>query len=178
MCTVTLILAIWPWIKANTRPESWITVVWNSIGFQRCQWKFIVWTWISATSALHHLEMVISHTLGPWTTIVWSITQILLTSEKLWPRHKFKIPIHCDLEDKHLWQGHYTPLNSAKYYCIQLWIRPVLFSPKRDLERSNYIFVCIEVVIRGFDHVALYILFKHTVRRPCTTRYNNILKVE
>ena len=59
------------------------------------------------------------HTLGSWTTIVWTIIQIKLGSEELWPGHGFPVYVHCDLDlgDMSICQGHDTPLGHGQQLC-------------------------------------------------------------
>ena len=61
------------------------------------------------------------------SAIVWNIIQIQLSSEKLWPGHRFSVCVHCDLDfgDMTLGQGYDTPLvmdnNCVKYYPDPTW---------------------------------------------------------
>ena len=52
------------------------------------------------------------HTLGSWIISVWNIIKIQLCSKEIWPRHRFSVNLHGDLDlgDMILDQGHETPL--------------------------------------------------------------------
>ena len=51
--------------------------------------------------------------------IVWNIIQIQHGSEELWPRHGFRVCVHCDLDirDMTLGEGHDTPLGHGRQVC-------------------------------------------------------------
>ena len=59
------------------------------------------------------------HTIVLWTTIVWSIIQIQLGSEELWPAYWFWICVRCNLDfgDMTFGQGHYTTLGHRQRLC-------------------------------------------------------------
>ena len=122
MCTVTLTLEIWPWVKVMTHP--WVMDI-NCVKYYQdptWQWGVMARTWISRMCALwpwpwrYDLGSRSWHTLGSWTTIVWNYIQIGQGSTKLWPGHDVNrrtdrrtervIPIypqtpvyvHCDLD--------------------------------------------------------------------------------
>ena len=44
---------------------------------------------------------------------------IIISSEELWPGHRFLVYVHCDLdiEDMTLGQGHDNPLGHGQYWC-------------------------------------------------------------
>ena len=52
-------------------------------------------------------------------TIVWNIIQIQLGSEEFWPRHRFLVCVHCDVDlgAMTLGQGHDTPLGNGQQLC-------------------------------------------------------------
>ena len=83
----------------------------------------MAWTRISSMCALwpwrYDLGSRSWHTLVSWTTIEWNIIQIQLGSEELWPRHRFPVCVHCDLDlgDMTLGQGHDTPLGHGQQLC-------------------------------------------------------------
>ena len=93
VCTVTLTLEIWPWVKVMTHPlvmdnncvKNYPDPIW--------QWGVIAQTRISSMCALwpwpwrYDLGSRSWHTLGSWTTIVWNYIQIGQGSRKLRPGH-------------------------------------------------------------------------------------------
>ena len=95
VCTVTLTLEIWPWVKVMT--HSWVidnkcvkyypdpTWQWGVMARTRISGICTLWPW----PWRYDLGWRSWHTLGSWTTIVWNIIQIQLGSEELWPRHGF-----------------------------------------------------------------------------------------
>ena len=125
VCTVTLTSEIWPWVKVMTHPsvidnkcvKYYLDPTW--------QWGVMARTRISSICALwpwplrYDLRSWSGHTLKSWTTIVWTIIQIQLGSEELWPGHGFPVYTHCDLdlEDMTLGQGHDTPLGHGQQLC-------------------------------------------------------------
>ena len=70
----------------------------------------------------YDLESRSGQTLGSWTTKVWNIIHIQHCSKELWPKHRFRVCKHCDLDlwDMTLSQGHDKPLvmdnKGVKYY--------------------------------------------------------------
>ena len=125
MCTVTLTLEIWPWVKVMT--HHWV-VENNCVKDYpdpTWQWGVMTRTRISSMCALwpwpwrYDFGSRSRHTLGSWTTIVWNIIQIQLGSEELWPGHGFPVYVHCDLDlgDMTLGQGHDTPLGHGQQLC-------------------------------------------------------------
>ena len=88
MCTVTLTSEIWQWVKAMTHP--WVMDN-NCVKYYpdpTWQWGVMARTQISSICALwpwpwrYDLGPRSWHTLGSWTTIVWTIFQIQLGSEE------------------------------------------------------------------------------------------------
>ena len=125
MCTVTLTLEIWPWVKVMTHP--WVMDN-NCVKYYQdptWQWGAMARTPISCMCALwpwpwrYDLGSRSWHTRASWTTIVWNIIQIQLGSEELWPGHWFPVCVHCDLdlEDMTLGQGHDTRLGHGQQLC-------------------------------------------------------------
>ena len=116
-CTVTLTLEIWPWIKVMTHP--WVMdnncvkyyqdPTWHRGVVSRTQIFDIcaLWPW----PWRYDIGSRSWHTLEKWTTIVWNIIQIQLSSDELLPRHGFGVCVHCDLDFEYmtLGQGHDTP---------------------------------------------------------------------
>ena len=86
VCTVTLTLEIWPWVKVMTHP--WVMDN-NCVKYYpdpTWQWRVMARTQISSICALwpcpwrYDLGSRSWHTIGSWTTIVWNIIQIQLGS--------------------------------------------------------------------------------------------------
>ena len=104
MCTVTLTLEIWPWVKVMTHP--WVmdnncvkyypdpTWLWGVMARTQISSMYALWPW----PWRYDLGSRSWHTLGSWTTIVWIIIQIHLGSEELWPGHGFPVCVQCDLD--------------------------------------------------------------------------------
>ena len=122
VCTVTLTSEIWPWVKVRTHPS---VIDNNRVKYypdRTWQWEVMARTLILGCCALwpwpwrYDLGSRSWHTLGLWTTIVWNIIQIQLSSEVLWPGHGFPVYMHCDLDlgDMTLGQGHDTPLGHGQ----------------------------------------------------------------
>ena len=95
LCTVTLTLEIWPWVKIMTHP--WVMDN-NCVKYYpdlTWQWGVMARTWIFGMCALwpwpwrYDLGSRSWHILGSWTTIVWNIIHIQLGSEELWPDTDF-----------------------------------------------------------------------------------------
>ena len=93
MCTVTLTLEIWQWIKVMTHP--WVMDN-NCVKYYpdpTWQWGVMAQTRISSMCELwpwpwrYDFWSRSWHTLGSWTTIVWNYIQIGQGSTKLWPGH-------------------------------------------------------------------------------------------
>ena len=94
VCTVTLTLEIWPWVKVMTHP--WVmdnncvkyypdpTWQWGVMDRTRILgiWALWPWTW------RYDLGSRSWHTHGSWTTIVWNIIQIGQVVTMLWPEHE------------------------------------------------------------------------------------------
>ena len=125
MCTVTLTLEIWPWIKVITHPLVIDNKCVKYYPDPTWQWGVMARTRISSMCALwpwpwrYDLGWRLWDTLGSWTTIVWNIIQIQLGSEELWPGHGFQVCVHCDLdlENMTLGQSHDTPLVHGQQLC-------------------------------------------------------------
>ena len=93
MCTVTLTLEIWPWVKVMTHP--WVmdnncviyypdpTWQWGVMARTRISSMCALWPWPWRYDLLSRSW----HILGSWTTIVWNYIQIGQGSTKLWPGH-------------------------------------------------------------------------------------------
>ena len=125
VCTVTLTLEIWPWVKVMTHP--WVMDN-NCVKYYpdpTWQWGVMARIRISSMCALwpwpwrYDFGSRSWHTLASWTTIVWNIIQIQLGSEELWPGHGYPVCVHCDLDlgDMTLGQGHDTPLGHGQQLC-------------------------------------------------------------
>ena len=93
MCTVTLTLEIWPWVKVMTHP---------SVIDNKCvkyypdpiwQWGVMARTRIPSMCAVWPLPWRYDlgsrswHNLGSWPTIVWNYIEIEQGSTKLWRGH-------------------------------------------------------------------------------------------
>ena len=90
VCTVTLTLEIWPWVKVMTHP--WVmdnncveyypdpTWQWGVMARTRISSKCALWPW----PWRYDLVSRSWHTLGSWTTFVWNYIQIGQESTKLW----------------------------------------------------------------------------------------------
>ena len=93
MCTVTLTLEIWPWVKIMTHPWVMDNYCVKYHPDLTCQWGVIARTRISSMCVLwswpwrYDLGSRSWHTLGSRTTIVWNYIQIGQGSTKLWPGH-------------------------------------------------------------------------------------------
>ena len=125
VCTLTLTLEAWPWVKVMTHP--WVmdnncvkyyldpTWQWGVMARTQNLGMCALWPW----PWRYDLGSRLWHTLGSWTTIVWNIIQIQLGSEELWPRHGFWICVHCDLDlgGMTLDQGYDTPLGHGQQLC-------------------------------------------------------------
>ena len=131
VCTVTLTLEIWPWVKVMTHP--WVMDN-NFVKYYpdpTWQWGVMARTRISCICALwpwrYDLGSRLWHILRSWTISVWNIIQIQLGSEELWPGHGFPVYVHRDLDlgDMTLGQGHAHPcvmdINCVKCYPDQTW---------------------------------------------------------
>ena len=93
VCTVTLTLEIWPWVKVMTHP--WVmdnnyvkyypdpTRQWGVMAWTRILGMRVLWTW----PWRYDLGSRSWHILGSWTIIVWNIIQIRHGVKKLWPGH-------------------------------------------------------------------------------------------
>ena len=125
VCTVTLTLEIWPWVKVMTHP--WVMDN-NCVKYYQdptYQWGVMAQSQILSMCALwpwpwrYDLGSKSWHTLGSWTTIVWNIFQIQLRNEELRPGHRFLVCVHYDLDhgDMTLGQGHDTPLDHGQQLC-------------------------------------------------------------
>ena len=93
VCTVTLTLEIWPWVKVMTHP--WVMDN-NCVKYYpdpTWQWRVMARTRISSMCALwpwpwrYDLGSRSWHTLMSLTSIVWNYIQIGQGSTKLWPGH-------------------------------------------------------------------------------------------
>ena len=93
VCTVTLTLEVWPWIKVMTHP--WVmdnncvkyypdpTWQWGVIARIRILGMCALWPW----PWRYDIGSRSWHILGSWTIIVWNIIQIGQGVKKLWPEH-------------------------------------------------------------------------------------------
>ena len=130
MCTVTLTLEIWPWVKIMTHP--WVmenncvkyypdaTWQWGVMARTRIFGICVLWPWL--WKYMYDLGSRSWHTLGSLTTIVWNIIKIqrCRCSEELLPGHIFWVCVHCDLDlgdIMTLVQGHDTPLGHGQNLC-------------------------------------------------------------
>ena len=136
MCTMTLTLKIWPWVKVMTHP--WVMDT-NCVKYYpdpTWQWGVMAWTRILGMWELwpwprwYDLGSRSWNTLGTWTTIVWNNIQIQLGKEELWPGHRFWVCVHCDLVlgDMTFGQGHDTPLGHGQQFYeilsrLDKWVR-------------------------------------------------------
>ena len=118
VCTVTLTLEIWPWVKVMD--NNWVKYYPDPTW----QWGVMAQTQISRMCALWPWPWWYdlgsrSHRLWSWTTIVWNYVQIEQGSTKLWPGHGSPVCVHCDLDlgDMTLGQGHDTPLGHGQQMC-------------------------------------------------------------
>ena len=155
VCTVTLTLEIWPWVKVMTHPgvmdnncvKYYLNPIW--------QWGVIARTRISSICALwpwpwrYDLGSRSWHTLGSWTTIVWNIIQIQFGSEELWLGHIFPVCVHCDLDlgDMTLGKDLDTPWGHGQQLCeilsrSNLAVRS--YGPDTDFQ-----YVCIHAICPG-----------------------------
>ena len=133
MCTLTLNLEIWSWVKVKTHP--WVMDN-NFVKYYpdpTWQWGVMARTRISSICALwpwprrYDPRSRSWHTLGSWTIIVWNIIQIERGIEELWPIHGFPVCVHCDL-DLEIWpwvkvMTHPWVMdnNCVKYYSDPTW---------------------------------------------------------
>ena len=108
--TVTLSIAIWPWVKVMAHLCDILSRSNMAVGSYSLDTVLdmcAVWPW--------PLRYVIGsrswHNLWSWTITVWNIIQIQLGSEELWLRNRFWVCVHCELgiRDMTLGQGHGTP---------------------------------------------------------------------
>ena len=125
VCTVTLTLEVWSWVKVMTHP--WVmdnncvkyypdpTWQWGVMARTRISGMCALWPW----SRRCDLWSRSWHTLGSWTRIVWNIIQIQYGSDELWPGHRFLVCVHYDLDlgEMTLGQGHDTPLGHGQQLC-------------------------------------------------------------
>ena len=93
VCTVTLTLEVWPWLKVMTYP--WVmdnncvkyypdpTWQWGVMALTRILGMCALWLW----SWRYDIGSRSWHILGSWTIIVWNIIQIGQGVKKLWPGH-------------------------------------------------------------------------------------------
>ena len=93
MCTVTLTLEIWPWVKVMTHPWVMDDKCLNIIQIQLCSeelwpgngfWVCALWPW----PWRYDLGSRSWHTLGSCTIIVLNIIQIGQVGTELWIRHE------------------------------------------------------------------------------------------
>ena len=125
VCTATLTLEIWPWVKVMTHPwvmdnncvkyypdpTCWSEVTARTRILSRCAlWP---WPW------RYDLRLRSWHILGSWTTIVWNIIKIPTWQWELWPGHEFWVCVQCDLDlrDMTLGQGHDTSFCDGQQLC-------------------------------------------------------------
>ena len=95
VCTVTLTLEVWPWVKVMT--HLWVMDNNCVIYYPDPSWqgRVMTRTLILCISALwpwhwrYDLGLRSWHILGSWTTIVWNIIQIQHGSEELIPGHTY-----------------------------------------------------------------------------------------
>ena len=93
VCTVTLTLEVWPWVKVMTHP--WVMDNNCVIYYPDPTWQLgvMAWTRILGMCALwpwpwrYDLGSRSWHILGSWTIIVWNIIQIGQGVKELWPGH-------------------------------------------------------------------------------------------
>ena len=125
VCTVTMTLEIWSWVKVMTHP--WVMDN-NCVKYYpdpTWQWGVMAWKQISSMCALwpwpwrYDLGSMSWHILRLQTINVWNIIQIQLGSEELWPGYGFPLYVHCDLDlgDMTLGQCRDTPLGHAQHLC-------------------------------------------------------------
>ena len=93
VCTVTLTLEVWPWVKVMT--HLWVmdkncvkyyqdpTWQWGIMARTRILGMCVLWPW----PWRYDLGSRSWHILGSWTIIVWNIIQIGQGVKKLWPGH-------------------------------------------------------------------------------------------
>ena len=125
VCTATLTLETWPWVKVMTNPWVIDNNCEKYYPDQISQWGVMAQTQFLGMCPLWHWPWRFDlgsrswQTLGSWTTIVWNIIQIKFRSEELWPGHGFWVCVHCgiDLGDLTLVQGHDTPLGHGQQLC-------------------------------------------------------------
>ena len=92
LCTVTLTLEIWPWVKVMTHPWVMDNNYDKYYPHQTLQWGVMAWTRILGMCTLWPLPWRYDlgsrswKTLWSWTTIVSNIIQIGLVGKKLWFR--------------------------------------------------------------------------------------------
>ena len=123
---VTLTLEIWPWVKVLTHPRvmdsncvkyypDQTAVRGNGLDTDFGLGMCALWTW----PWRYDLGLRSWHTIGTWTTVVWSIIQIQHGRKKLLSGHGFWVIVHCDLDlrDLSLCQGYDTPLGHGKQLC-------------------------------------------------------------
>ena len=124
VCTMTLTFEIWPWVKnmahpwvmdnncAKHFPETW---QWGVMAQIKILDMCSLWPW----PWRYDLGSRSWHILESWTTIVRNIIQKQHCSEELWPRQRFWICVHCDLDlgGMTLGQGHDTFLGHGQQLC-------------------------------------------------------------
>ena len=121
VCTLTLTLEVWPWVKIMTHPcvmdnncvkyypdPTW---QWGVMARTRNLGMCALWPW----PWRYDIRSRLWHTLGSLTTIVWNIIQIQHGSEELWAGHRFWVCVHCDLD-----LGRYD-LGSRSWHILGSW---------------------------------------------------------
>ena len=106
---------IWPWVKVMTHP-------WVMDNDCVKYYPYPTWQW-GVMDTEYGYECTVTLTLEIWPLVkvmthqraisVWNNIQIHVGSEELWPRHKFSVCVHCDLNlgDITLGQCHDTTLS-------------------------------------------------------------------
>ena len=111
VCTVTLTLEIWHWVKVMTHPSIMDNNCEKYYLDPTWQWRVMDWRRILGMCALwpwpwnFDLGSSSWHILGSWTTIVWNIIQIQHDSEGSWTIIVWNI-IQIRQVVKKLWPGH------------------------------------------------------------------------
>ena len=126
---VTLTLEIWPWLSVITHPWVMENKCVRYYPYPTRQWGVITRTWILGMWALWHWPWKYDlgsrswHTLGSWTTIVWNIIQIKLSSEALWSGHRFSVYVLCDFDLGYKVMTYHwvTDNKCVKYYPDPTW---------------------------------------------------------
>ena len=122
VCTDTLTLEIWPWVKIITHPWAMDNKCVKYYQDPSWQWRVMTRKQILGMCALwpwpwrYDLGSKSWHTLWSWTTNVWNI-KIQPGSEELRSGHRFLVYVHCDLDLGDMGQGHDTPLGHGQQLC-------------------------------------------------------------